>query len=292
MATLDKLSLTNALYFSDVSVRSGAANFIHTYLDRFGSDPVAVNFLKDTSFKALEYLGNEYRNPASPLQNVSMPEQVKIAQEGFKLGWDGNRLNSYADTYYNQYPPEVQAILQKLPISDRMQLVDAGLEMRSQNSSGPWQYSLEKLIKGEVDDGPLPKNYIKNFASNQYNVIVTKEPVLLYRLGYHKSGLGRYLSFDPPISEINGRINSALELIWRNEYGDITASSPIDFGYAVLVPEDTTLYIGPAAGRDGMFIGNSIQIYVPDIYTVGEVLGQWNIPTWETNPNTLIPKIK
>lgn len=75
--------------------------------------------------------------------------------------------------------------------------------------------------------------------------------------------------------------------IWK-----FPAATPIDSGYAVLVPEDTTLYIGPAAGRDGMFIGNSIQIYAPDIYTVGEVLGQWNIPTWETNPSTLIPKIK
>lgn len=109
----------------------------------------------------------------------------------------------------------------------------------------------------------------QNFAGGRYNAEVTTEDRVLFRGGKHDEPLGQYFSEDPPVGELQTRIDNAVERYWLDNEGRYQGTSIVDTGYAVLVPKGTTIFKGPVASRGGILVGGARdQIFIHRPWTI------------------------
>ena len=132
--------------------------------------------------------------------------------------------------------------------------------------------------------GPLADNGAEspalNFAGGRYNEEVLPEDTVLFRAGNDTNPFGQYFTRQPPSSELQTRIDGAVEWAWRDREGNITGYSDLTHGYALRIPKGSTVYSGPTASRGGILVGGKEQIYVRapwDLEGV-EVLDKWPLP--------------
>lgn len=158
-----------------------------------------------------------------------------------------------------------------------------------------FQYGLEKVEYGQPDiqnytynmyenPGPLllleNGKHIKNFYGGRYNIEVLQQDTILYRAGdVNGSGYGQYYVTEPPISQAQVRIDSAVKAQWIDvKTGHLDGKSPLNTVYAVKIPKGTSLYTGPVAPQGGVYLGgsnvNQIFIFRPWEIPGAEVLGQ------------------
>ena len=97
----------------------------------------------------------------------------------------------------------------------------------------------------------------QNFAGGRYTAEVTTEDTVLFRGGAKGTSLGQYFSADPPVGELQTRIDNAVETIWKDGQGGYQGTSIVDTGYAVHIPKGTTIYTGPVASRGGSLVGGA-----------------------------------
>ena len=122
------------------------------------------------------------------------------------------------------------------------------------------------------DPGPLAKPSMgvaaQNFSGGKYDATVLSEDLVLFR-GGDSNELGQYFTESPPLSEVQSRIDYAVEKHWLDSKGHYQGTSIVDTGHAVLIPQGTTIYSGPTAGRGGALAGGGEQIFIEK---------PWNIP--------------
>ena len=72
------------------------------------------------------------------------------------------------------------------------------------------------------------------------------------------------LTKNTELSIANVRIDTAVKPQWLNDYGILTATSPINSVYKVKIPAGTKIYYGPVGSQGGVYLGGSdkIQIFV------------------------------
>jgi RHS repeat-associated protein len=121
-----------------------------------------------------------------------------------------------------------------------------------------------------IESGPLPDKLADTFSGGRYNVVQLQEDTTLYRAGTSDQPFGQYFSADPPMSEIQARIDSAIMPEWPDG-----ALSPIDTVFAINFPRGTLVYIGEASSQGGIYVGGTQQFLIPNAWTIPgvEVIG-------------------
>jgi hypothetical protein len=130
--------------------------------------------------------------------------------------------------------------------------------------------------------GPLasmPGNPAANFAGGRYNEITLPRDVTLHRGGQSGQPFGRWFTAEAPPSRAYVRVDSAVLPHWIDpKTGASSGSSPIDTGYAIRFPAGTKIYHGPVANQGGVYVGGGDQIYIPEPWKHGTVIGQRPLP--------------
>lgn len=142
-----------------------------------------------------------------------------------------------------------------------------------------------KYTYNMVDNpGPLDPKHAQNFAGGRYDVEVTTEDLVLFRGGNSQYATGSYWTDEPPMGEIQTRMDYAVEKYWLDADGNYPApngkaTSLVDTGYAVLIPKGTTIYTGPVASHGGVLAGGGPdQIHIPWDTPGLTPLASWDLP--------------
>ncbi|SMS01155.1 Putative deoxyribonuclease RhsC [Vibrio mangrovi] len=115
-------------------------------------------------------------------------------------------------------------------------------------------------IEGEysaINPGPLDDGIAGTFSGGRYKVVSLKEDTILYRAGTESNPYGQFFSVEPPISEIQTRIDKAVLPVWPGG-----GKSPIDTAFELKIPAGTKVYVGEVGSQSKAFIGGTEQIVV------------------------------
>jgi hypothetical protein len=115
-------------------------------------------------------------------------------------------------------------------------------------------------IEGEysaINPGPLDDGIASTFSGGRYKVVSLKEDTILYRAGTESNPYGQFFSVEPPISEIQTRIDKAVLPVWPGG-----GKSPIDTVFELKIPAGTKVYVGEVGSQSTAFIGGTEQIVV------------------------------
>jgi hypothetical protein len=121
----------------------------------------------------------------------------------------------------------------------------------------------------------------QNFAGGRYNAEVTSEDTVLFRAGEKGTPLGQYFTREPPVGELQARIDNAVERVWRDGEGHYQGTSIVNTGYAVHIPKGTTIFTGPVASRGGALVGGAKdQIFVLKPWEIDglHAIDSWPLP--------------
>ena len=158
---------------------------------------------------------------------------------------------------------------------------------------GKYQYNM-------LNPGPLSEKEASSFYNCMYNCEVLQEDRIYYRIGTG-DGRGRWFTAAPPESIIQGRLNSAIPLLWMDPEGNFDGASEIDTRYAFVVPKGTVVFTGPVRDQAGMSAGGleHEQVYIRDIsgitlkesYPIDTIPGEKTILNEASdNPVRLVPR--
>ena len=127
---------------------------------------------------------------------------------------------------------------------------------------GKYQYNM-------LNPGPLSEKEASSFYNCMYNCEVLQEDRIYYRIGTG-DGRGRWFTAAPPESIIQGRLNSAIPLLWMDPEGNFDGASEIDTLYSFVVPKGTVVFTGPVRDQAGMSAGGleHEQVYIRDISAI------------------------
>jgi len=217
------------------------------------------------------------------LEKLPVAERAAVIDAAAQLGLKDAQVIRYFETM-TRLPSEATLLLEELPALERLRLVSASNELLAQ-SGGNYQYHILQA------EGPLLRRYSNSFGLSQYSEFVLDQDIVLFRAAslYLESqkgghfGLGRSLSFEPPLSEAAARIDSAIRRYWIDpRTGGYSGQSPIDSAFAIRIPKGTTVYVGPVGYQGEIYLGgpSRIQVVIPDIMSLQgvEVIGNWRIP--------------
>ena len=169
-----------------------------------------------------------------------------------------------------------------------------GWSGRSQaDPEGKYQYNM-------LNPGPLSEKEASSFYNCMYNREVLQEDRIYYRIGTG-DGRGRWFTAAPPESIIQGRLNSAIPLLWMDPEGNFDGASEIDTLYSFVVPKGTVVFTGPVRDQAGMSAGGleHEQVYIRDIsgitlkesYPIDTIPGEKTILNEASdNPVRLVPR--
>jgi hypothetical protein len=128
-----------------------------------------------------------------------------------------------------------------------------------------------------MNPGPLTNDVAGTFAGGKYSEGIVQSGQIFYRGGDAAHPGGSFFSFNPPKSIAEVRIESAVKPQWINpSTGVLKGKSPVNSLISAEFPVGTKFYYGPAAYQEGIYMGGSMQIYVPDASQIGvfKVLGK------------------
>ncbi len=134
-------------------------------------------------------------------------------------------------------------------------------------------------------EGPLgglrPGDPARNFYGMRYNEVVLPEDRVLYRAG-GENPLGRWFTFEPPVSEALVRVDTAVKPVWVHPQTlEYMGRSMVEKVYAVKVPKGTVVYVGPVASQGGPYLGGEhiMQVYIPNPWAIEglQVVDSWRI---------------
>jgi hypothetical protein len=129
-------------------------------------------------------------------------------------------------------------------------------------------------ISGEysaINPGPLSDDLAGTFAGGKYRRIILSQDTELYRAGVEGRPFGRFFSLDKPQSVLQTRIDKAVLPNWPGG-----GSSPLDTVFKFKVPAGTKLYVGEVGYQNGVYLGGTQQIVIPEPWDIPgvQVLGQ------------------
>ncbi|MBS0968705.1 hypothetical protein JK232_07340 [Nissabacter archeti] len=122
-------------------------------------------------------------------------------------------------------------------------------------------------VEGEysaINPGPLSERLAETFSGGIYKEIVLSENTIFFRAGFNGTALGRFFSYEKPLSIIQARIDKALLPKWPDG-----GTSPLDSFYQVEIPAGTKIYVGDIGYQNGFYMGGTEQVVIP---------APWNIP--------------
>jgi hypothetical protein len=125
----------------------------------------------------------------------------------------------------------------------------------------------------------------QTFAGGKYDMVSEPEKYMVFKAGEHPGG--RFFTLEPPASEAQVRIDSAVKPHWMTPEGAYSGSSPLPSGYAYVVEHpEHPLPMGPAGEQGGVYLGgpDKIQVYIDDRGAAGlRQVGEWSLhdpPDW------------
>ncbi|MCU7729202.1 hypothetical protein ODJ79_36270 [Actinoplanes sp. KI2] len=130
---------------------------------------------------------------------------------------------------------------------------------------------------GPLAEGATPP--AANFAGGRYDEVELADDRVLYRGG--ESGgnpFGRWFTTEPPQSVASVRIDSAVKPVWLDADGGWIGTSNVDAVYAINIPAGTKVYPGPVGSMGGVYVGGGQQIYIPEPWKGGTVVGETPLP--------------
>jgi len=85
-----------------------------------------------------------------------------------------------------------------------------------------------------------------------------------------KNTYGRWFTSEPPESEYQVRIDSAVKRFWTDSNENTIGESPVESVYAIMFPAGTKLYQGPVGDQGGFYLGgkNKEQVYIESPWAV------------------------
>ena len=112
----------------------------------------------------------------------------------------------------------------------------------------------------------------QTFRGSKYASIKLEEDTVLYRAGVKGTPLGQFYSSDKPVGVLQTRIDKAIPYEWPGGQ-----KAPLDTGYAIKIPKDTTIHVGQVANQGGIFMGGTRQIVVEEPWNIPgvEVIEEW-----------------
>ena len=118
------------------------------------------------------------------------------------------------------------------------------------------RYTAPRVWGPTTARGPLPEKVAKSFRSRTYTEHTTMQDTTLYRAYGGKAGeVGGFWSRTPPSSQIQARIESALDPKWGNQAGKVMT---------IKVPAGTNIYEGVAAPQ-GSLVGGGNQVFIQKV---------------------------
>jgi hypothetical protein len=105
----------------------------------------------------------------------------------------------------------------------------------------------------------------QTFAGGKYDLVASKQPYVVFKAGENPGG--RFFSFDPPVSEAQVRIDSAVKPVWTDAHGNYVGSSRLEKGYAFAVENPKhPVPMGPVGEQGGVYLGghDRIQVFIDD----------------------------
>jgi hypothetical protein len=131
----------------------------------------------------------------------------------------------------------------------------------------------------------LRRSAAQTFASGKYDMVSHDKPFVVYKAGEHPGG--RFFTLEPPASEAQVRIDSAVKPHWVTPEGVHVGSSPLPKGFAFVVEKpEHALPMGPASEQGGVYLGgpDKIQVFIDDRAASGlRQVGEWSLhdpPQW------------
>jgi hypothetical protein len=222
-----------------------------------------------------------------------------LHQRGFAY-WLGNLAPAAAATVFSG---GAAAGLRGAEAADRITAGAAGIERLADGEDalaasarlaktfeGDHQWTFDVMHPGPLtpDDASLAalrRSAAQTFASGKYDLASSDKPYVLFKAG--DSPGGRFFTFDPPASEAQVRIDSAVKPHWTTPEGTYTGSSSLDKGYAFVVEHpEHPVAVGPVGTQGGVYLGgpDKLQVFVDDRSALGlRQVGEWSLhdpPDW------------
>jgi hypothetical protein len=184
-------------------------------------------------------------------------------------------------------------VVSGLAEADRLGEADGALAQSAklaQSLGGDHQWTFDVLHPGPLTpDGAaldtLRASAAQTFASGKYDLAASSRPYVVFKAG--NSPGGRFFTLEPPASEAQIRIDSAVKPVWTTPDGRFVGSSPLEKGYAFIVENpEHPVAIGPVGPQGGVYLGgpDKLQLFIDDRNAAGlRQIGEWSLhdpPDW------------
>jgi filamentous hemagglutinin len=167
--------------------------------------------------------------------------------------------------------------------------VAASAALRSAFGEGhEWTYDLlhpGPLTPPDASLTELRGSAAGTFAGGKYAMVASDKPYVVFKAGEHEGG--RFFTFEPPASEAQVRIDSAVKPVWTDAQGQYLDSSPLPRGYAFVVEHpEQAVAVGPVGTQGGVYLGgpDKLQLFIGDRAASGlRLVDQWPLndpPAW------------
>jgi hypothetical protein len=154
--------------------------------------------------------------------------------------------------------------------------------------SHQWTYDMlhpGPLTPADASLTELRTSPAQTFAAGKYDLVTSDKPYIVYKAG--ETERGRFFTFDPPASEAQVRIDSAVKPVWTDPQGNFLGSSQLPHGYAFVVENpERAVAVGPVGTQGGVYLGgpDKLQIFIGDPAASGlRLVEQWPLndpPAW------------
>ncbi len=199
---------------------------------------------------------------------------------GNKFAWESSDALSTAASKYARFEAENQglrflvaaAVLGKAPLRGAGRAIEGRLGRAFESDATRLARAEERAERiaatpirsrqySAVDPGPLPSRVAETFAGGRYREIILEENTVFYRVYGGKAGpIGRngatFVSRSKQIGGLQSQIDSALRAEWGNTATEVAE---------IRVPKGTVIYEGPISSQGGISVGNSTQVYIPNV---------------------------
>jgi hypothetical protein len=154
--------------------------------------------------------------------------------------------------------------------ADGERLLSTSTKLRTMLTAAGHQFEHDVMRPGVLTPegaslAELRASAAQTFAGGKYDLVTSNEPYVVFKAGEHPGG--RFFSLDPPVSEAQVRIDSAVKPVWTDAHGNYLGSSPLDKGYAFVVENPKhPVAMGPVSGQGGVYLGGPerIQVFIDD----------------------------
>ncbi|HEY2567141.1 MAG TPA: hypothetical protein VGH95_05505 [Candidatus Aquirickettsiella sp.] len=174
-------------------------------------------------------------------------------------------------------PPVAKGIMQASSLMNRWGFWNRIENQNIVDSAERVFYSKANLISEHdfYHPGSIPNKFANSFSGYRYKSYQLKENFVFYRAGSSEDPMGRFFSFDKPISELQVRIDKAVLPVWSDG-----GNSVVDTGYAIRIPKGSVVHMGNTAQQGGIFLGGTKQIYIDNPWLIQgvKIIDEYSLP--------------